>query len=490
MKKSTAFLSLVILISPLWSQSRDTQTKNEADENAPVIEILIRDSLEYERPARLKEEDYNSGRQFKFSPGLEIITDVEYVKVFIRDSEVGRTPFESSRVASGYLRVRLEKPGYEDCFFWVNVYPDKRTTVMVTYKSQSARPSYKTEPNAPRVSRELYKDINPDDPFYYRNLYFLTEDDLGEIESILVSRADQSLVALNPSPYPAGVIFEWDGEDASGNEMPDGEYSLQFRPVSQMDFRIDRNYSRRPLSYFSGFSGLTLVPTATTLFAGGFQFGSIFAVDRIHEEDSHSYNLPFSFFFRLSPLSRWEASAEVATSFINEYKRPSLRINMSHKVSLLKDSPFRVALGLRGSYKSAISDFEKIQGGALIRDPAGLSLFVPLQFRYSLWEFYASPEFLYSLHPLGSDHEKGEFEMSPVLRWGVSYGTGLFSAALSTSLFLPSNQRGESILQGALEGSYYFPDSPMYMGLFGIIQSNFENRARASSFGLNLGFLI
>ena len=342
----------------------------------------------------------------------------------------------------------------------------------------------------PLQSRQLYEEINPEDPSYYQHLYFMTESDLNDVDSIVISRAGQSLVSLQPLAYPTGIIFQWNGLDATGDSMPDGDYNLQFKPVQQFDFKLNRNYSRRPLSYFSGFSGLTLVPAAVNLFPGAFQFGSIFAVDRVWEDDSHSYNLPFSFYFRLSPVRRWEAAAEIETAFINEYTRPSIRINTSHKVFLLDDSLIKLSVGLRGSYKSAISDFEEIQGGTLIRDPGGLSLFVPLQFRHQLWDFYLSPEILYSVRELGTVSDDDSSDTTAVLRWGVSYGTELFSASLSSSLYLPSFGGSDPILQGAIEGSYYFPDSPMYMSLFGIYQRGFNDDDRSNSFGINLGFLI
>ncbi len=485
MKRLLAFLFLIFFINPLWAQEAG------ADEGSgPSISIEIRGPLEYSRPARLQEEDADKNRTFRFKPGLEIITDVEYVKVLIRDEEKGRTPYESSSVPSGYLRITLEKPGYEELSFWVNVHPDKRTTVTIGYNDKSSRPSHTMESGIPLKSRQLYGEINPDDPSYYQQLYFMTEEDLDEVESILISRAGQSLVSLKPLTSPGGIVFQWDGKDAAGDEMPEGDYSLQFRGRGQHDFRINRNYSRRPLSYYSGFSGLALVPAAANLFPGAFQFGTSFAIDRVYEDDSHSYNLPFSFYFRLSPVKRWEAAAEVETSFINEYTRPSLRINSSHKFSLLTDTSVRLSLGLRGSYKSAISDFNELQGGTLIRDPGGFSFFIPLQLRHRLWDLYFSPEFLYSVRTLGTVSGDDEYDMTAVLRWGLSYGTEQFSAGLSSSLYLPSFREAQPVIQGALEVSYYFPESPMYMSLFGIYQKVFDDEDRSNSFGFNLGFLI
>ena len=82
---------MIIFIAPLWSQDTDTE-----DKNSPDIDIQIRDSLEYERPARLKEEDYDKGRTFRFEPGLEIITDVEYVKVYIRMMKRDEHPLKAA----------------------------------------------------------------------------------------------------------------------------------------------------------------------------------------------------------------------------------------------------------------------------------------------------------------------------------------------------------------------------------------------------------
>ncbi|MBF9017672.1 MULTISPECIES: PEGA domain-containing protein [unclassified Oceanispirochaeta] len=480
------FLTTLFLVSAESLYAQENKT--------PVVDIQLRKKLDYERPPRLQEEDIREGKSFQFVSGLEIITDIEYVKIYIFDVENGRTPFESNDITNGYIRVKLEKPGYRDFSFWVNVKEDYRTTAHVYYEekprsSVSGTPVDNTIPE--RDSHPLYLSFNPGDPAYYRQIFLLnSEDSDSHYTAILKSKESEKIFSLVPEGTRYPFIFTWDGKDVLGEKQKDGIYSLQMNPGQTYKVELNRMYSRKAANYFTGTAGLVLVPTAQILFPGGFQFGSSFSIDRNPDGGtSGGYSLPFSFFLRFSPLKRWESSFEAEVAFINESGEPSLRLNSSQKAYIYGNDLFQLSLGLRGSYKGAINDLKQNVQNSLIRDPSGFSFFIPMQFELSNWDFMISPEFLYTLNSQASADISDSFDILGVMRWGVSYSNAIFGAAFSSALYLPSYNGNKMVMQVGVEGSFYIPGTPMYINLFAVDQTVKEGRERYS-IGLNLGFLF
>lgn len=475
---------LFISVSSIYSQQ----------EEAPAISIQLRKDLNYERPPRLEEEDIKTGKAFKFDSGLEIITDIEYVKVYIFDIETGRTPFESNDVANGYIRVKLEKPGYKDFSFWVNVKENYRTTVHIYYEDKPASP-VSVDPVlnsiAERDSHPMYLSFNPGDPKYYRQLFMMnSEDSESHFSAYIKNEKTELSYSLVPEESEYPFLFSWNGKNSLDEKQKDGLYSLQMNPGQRYEVEINRFYSRKPANYYMGTAGLLLVPTAQLLFPGGFQFGSIFSVERNKGAlNSGDYSLPFSFFFRFSPLERWEAAFETEVSFINESGEPSLRLNSSQKVFIYGNELFLLSLGLRGSYKGAINDLKQNVQNSLIRDPSGFSFFIPMQFDVKNWDFMISPEFMYTLSSPATIEASNSFDIIGVLKWGVSYSNDLFGAAFSSALHFPSYKGNKMIMQVGVEGSFYIPDTPMYIGL-SILDQRIDEGREAYALALNLGFLF
>jgi PEGA domain len=489
----TSFRSAcIILISTMLLIS--TATIFSQENETPAIAIQLRKNLDYERPPRLEEEDIKNGDSFQFVSGLEIITDIEYVKVYLFDVETGRTPFENNEVANGYIRVKLEKSGYRDFSFWVNVKEDYRTTVHVYYEDKptaavSTTPAVNQLPE--RDSQPMYLSFNPGDPAYYRQLFIMnSKDSESHYSAILKNEKTEKIYSLVPESSQHPFVFSWNGKNALDEKQDDGAYSLQMNPGEKYKVEINRLYSRKATNYYSGTAGLLLVPTAQILFPGGFQFGSVFSIERNKGNlNSGDYSLPFSFFFRFSPLKRWEASFETEVAFINESGEPSLRLNSSHKAFIYGNDLFMLSLGLRGSYKGAINDLKQNVQNSLIRDPSGFSFFIPMQFDVKNWDFMFSPEFMYSLSSTASADVTNSFDITAALKWGVSYSNDLFGAAFSSALYLPSYNGNKMIMQVGVEGSFYIPATPMYVDIFAMDQ-RIDEGLEAFAIGMNLGFLF
>lgn len=460
----------------------------------PQIVIESSKKLDYERPARLEEEDSLNGTVFEFTKGLEIVSDIEYVKVYIFDLDSGRTPYENNTLANGYTRIRLEKPGYEDVTFWVNIKTDYRTTVTVRYKSSSAAATAVSQPEVTvQKTAQIYKAINPGDPIYYRQLVTLSAEDSSEhISADIKDGSYNYITSLLPESSRDPFVFTWDGENKLEEKQETGIYKLQMVPKSEYEIELTKAYSRKPASYWSGSAGFLLSPTAQLLFPGGFQFGSTFTFEKIWNTTTNG--LPFSFFIRFSPLKRWEAAFESEIAFINESKTPSLRLNSSQKVQIVSNEVFQLALGIKGSYTASINDLKDPLQTTLIRDPGGISFFVPIQFDLNNWDFVAAPELMYTFDALPATGSNGTYDLLSVVRWGVGYSEDYLGASLSAALFIPMSPKENVVTQVGVEGYLYIPNSPMYIGAFFLAQS-VENQDEDENLGgygagVNLGFLF
>ncbi|QEN07494.1 PEGA domain-containing protein [Oceanispirochaeta crateris] len=485
MKKTVNFLLLMLFLPTiLFSQSKAQ----------PVVQIQMRKILEYERPARLIEEDKKNSESFQFVSGLEIVTDVEYMRVFLFDDEVGRTPYENNRVQNGSLRIKLKKTGYEDLTLWVTVRENYRTTVTVSYIQSAESESLSVRNGNDDRSKQLFKIINPEDPGYYRQLYYMNPFDfLNHKLAVMAYEDSKEIMILNPDLSVAeGAQFSWDGLDGKDQPVLDGEYLLKLTSDDERNsfsVGIDREYSRRSSNYFSGFTGLALVPFARTLFQGDFQFGSTISLDKEEIGDS-LYNLPFSFFIRTSPLKRWEAAFEAETAFVTEDNQPYLTLNSSQKVYIYGSYPFQVSLGMRGTYRSRINNLSDSVSSSFIKNPSGGSFYIPFQYRKQNWDFFVSPEIMFTLKSISDDVSQNENDILTVLRWGISYTPDLlFSVGISSALYLPSINGSKPVMQAGLEGTYYIKNTPMYLNIYSIMQKVNEGD-RGRSMGLNLGFLL
>jgi len=80
----------------------------------------------------MEEEDYSRESVFEFQPGLEIITDLDDIKILLSGEEVGRTPWEQNNLEPGLYRVQLILKDFELSDFTVTVHNDRRTVIILT----------------------------------------------------------------------------------------------------------------------------------------------------------------------------------------------------------------------------------------------------------------------------------------------------------------------------------------------------------------------
>ncbi len=474
---------LIVLLSAfrLFSQS-----------GYPKIDIKIQTQEEYSRLPRLEEEDLYNKAKAVFSQGLEIVCDIEGVRVFISDSERGTTPYENNDIPIGHYRIKLAKSGREDLVFWVNINKGKRTTVSIQYVPAETEHS-ESKPDLIIRNGTAYKWLNPSDPLYYRRILFskqLFTDDRTDL--ILTDSENTPLITLSPEKESDNnFIYYWSGQDIDGNPVNDGLYALysvsDFAQNSR--FYTDQRFSRKAANYFSGFSGLCLVPSAQPIFQNSFQFGSFISKEMNLTDSDQPSNLPFSFFLRFSPVSRWESAFEGEVSIHPDNSIPLIKLNTSQKVLITGNGPFLFSLNGRFSYRADINDFEELVYNNIIRDPAGASLAFPVQFKVNLWDFYIAPEAIYSFKPVLPDMGKEKQDFMGTARWGVSYTDRYFQAGFSSALHSGSVRGTPIVMQSALECTLFLPRSPLYLNGYLVYQEIREGEEN-TAIGLGLGFLL
>ncbi len=430
----------------------------------PRVITDIRDELSYERPPPLEEEDLKRGEIFRFQTGLEIVSNVEALKVSIFDLEVGRTPYENNGLANGQIRIKLEKPGYSDFSFWARQQEDHRTTVQVYYDSL---PPGEDKPYEIKPSRALYSHINPYDPLYYRSLLFETFEDYSEGD-IGIYLGVTGVAKPRERENLQGYSYSWDGSEEGGGALKVGEYQLKTGGDKVYPFTLDTHFTRRAASYFSGISGLALVPSARPLFQGDIHIATTF--------NWEGQNLPLFLFLRLSPLPGWEVAVEGKAAFAGPSEESHLGFNSSQKFLFFRGETLYIAAALRGSLGGGTKALPGPRREILFADPEGISLFLPIEWAWGGWILLLSPEFLYLSSP---DYQvyKG------ALRGGAGYTGDWGFAAFSTAFISPRD-----IYQLALEGGLYLPGSPLYVK--GQYTRQWGAYGRKSALGLTLGFLL
>ena len=125
----------------------------------------------------------------------------------------------------------------------------------------------------------------------------------------------------------------------------------------------------------------------------------------------------------------------------------------------------------------------------MIRDPAGVSLAFPVQFKVNLWDFYIAPEAIYSFKPVLSVQGEETHDFMGAARWGVSYTDRYFQAGFSSVLHSGSVRGTPIVMQSALECTIFLPQSPLYLNGY-LVYQEIRDGDENMALGLGLGFLL
>jgi hypothetical protein len=100
--------------------------------NIPAnMDLAVSDRYDYLRPETLSLSDKTNGKIFIWKPGIEILTDIDSVRIYLNGDRSGTIPWEGDDLNPGIYRFSLEKTGYKTEDFMLLLEPDTRVTLFV-----------------------------------------------------------------------------------------------------------------------------------------------------------------------------------------------------------------------------------------------------------------------------------------------------------------------------------------------------------------------
>jgi hypothetical protein len=273
--------------------------------------------------------------------GLEVDTDPDSAEVWIDGELKGLSPYMMDDITKGWHKILLRKSGYYEATAWVDVETDymlyqSTLTQIKGFLQISATPEQSTiSINGQRFSPGLiqlpigtytvsvrafgYTDyqaaaiisenaittlsvalpaapfaitsfslpktsFNPGNPGLLGMLegsFSVTGPGVGELR-VLDQAGNEVYSRLLPVFTTWNQPFTWNVRDSSGNELPDGSYTLSVAArgsesdtdiTREAQIRVDHTLKVAARSVWSGSSGLLYAPVSEVLPAGDFQFG-------------------------------------------------------------------------------------------------------------------------------------------------------------------------------------------------------------------------
>ena len=362
-------------------------------DSAKAISIDKYESWNYIRHTRMEEEDYLRQSTFEFQPGLEIITDVDNVKILLSGEEVGRTPWEQNNLEPGQYRVRLMLRGFELNEFAVTVHNDLRTVVTVEIGELRGTLVLKDMPNGAEVeidgvlhvgneisikegkhrlritafgweSSETAIEVSPGERVEWRyngiqKAFELEElrvvpkslppgDQRGFRISWLASSKGRVVFSiLNPgneliTEIPVTVsatrnFVNWLPIGRGGSALIDGTYNIfaigtgndNARDSSMASLIIDSRFQREPRLMLNTLPGLLYAPGSSMLPPGVWQIATRAGVNIGNGDSYPSSGFPVTVGFRISPDSRWELGTNFGIGVRNPFDTTSIYSSLS-----------------------------------------------------------------------------------------------------------------------------------------------------------------
>ena len=181
-----------------------------------------------------------------------------------------------SELQIGTYSLRVRKFGYEDWFESVRIFEKSTTKIAVSLKEADF------EITSLEVSRKVFNPANPGKLGTTKLTFEVTSWGNG---TFIVSDAADREVYTHPIPRFTtwDQSIEWDGRDANGGKLPDGEYTLTVSAKGEKEpetlsrslgVRIDSSAVISFRSVMSGTSGTIFCPLPATLPQGSFQINS------------------------------------------------------------------------------------------------------------------------------------------------------------------------------------------------------------------------
>lgn len=475
-----------------------------------VIQINEYKSWNYTRHPRMEEEDYRRQRLFEYQPGLEIITDVDGVRILLSDEEVGRTPWEQSNQEPGLYQVRLILRSFELGAFPVTVYSDRRTVATIAIGEPEGTLILRDMPSGAEIeidgvpytgneislragkrrlritafgweTNEAVIEISPGRRVEWHYSGARKTFEFGEfkivpkslppndwrgfrINWIASSSGQVKLKILGPGneliteiplriSTPQGSI-NWRPMKEDGNALADGRYRIAASGIgrngssgiSTTSLIIDSRFRREARLMQNTLPGLLYAPGTSMLPPGVWQTATGIAASIGNPAASSEF--PVTAGFRISPASRWEISARFGVRVRNAFDAASIHTSLSGSWRINpKPGPLETNLALLFSHDGLTSGFGRIPQTNSSMILPGFHLLTPMEISFAHWNLILSPTI--SLTFVGPDNEN--WRLASPVRTVQSLSLGAYHESEQFMVGLSTAFRGPDLPGGFLD---------------------------------------
>lgn len=288
-----------------------------------------------------------------------------------------------------------------------------------------------------------------DSPSQKKITIFIYAEASGEGQLLIRRTSDNTIIRIIDLVFEKRkTYYDWDLNDFG--KADEGIYSIQvsgtdFLNSAELESSISVQEGNQSVwrNNFTGFSGFLFSPTAETLPKGISQIQtsicSVFTVGSIN-----NFFVPAIFSMRTSPIGGLELAFGGGLYTSHLQNETSFDFFLSGKYRFIdceKSTGFSAAAGISLNYNGKTSAFGKIPSYDPFAGLSGLSLILPLQFRFEKIAFHLTPEFKISPSFPGISSEgfsSGSINLWNYFRAAVSVDLGFFSTALSVAIQSPS----------------------------------------------------
>ncbi len=392
----------------------------------------------------------------------------------------------------GTHRVTARRFGYQDFSADVLVQADRTTELAVPLSPAVFAARDFT------VSR---KRLNPDNPGLTGRSdldFSVTAPGRGRI---ILYAADGTPVRTHVFPDFStwAQSFRWDGRDDAGRPLPDGPYRALLSVESRdgkiqgsmaAEVVLDRSLLIRYRSIHHGQPGLMYAPLTSSLPAGSFQLGTLFAGEADRPgggEWERRYAAQLGAVVGLA--AGLELTPVLSLEPLADPGEPRLDASLGLKYALRKDDggPFSLSATLGGHVSSSPAY------AGLSRFP-GLTAGAVLGLRFGSLGFAAAPELLVSPYRIGDNGGAGRepgLDAAVLSRFGLYLETGPLLAGFSTVLAARTGSGPPRLLypiHTGFEVHGLLPDSLLFLSAF-LSWEYSPDRIRRLFLGTGLGIV-
>lgn len=483
------------------------------------IQIDEYESWNYIRHPRMEKEDYLRQSVFAFQPGLEIITDLDDVKILLSGEEVGRTPWEQNNLESGQYQVRLIFRGFELNEFSVTVHNDRRTVVTaeigkgtlilkdmpsgavveidgklysgneISLKAGKKRLritafGWETSESAieiPPGGRVEWRYDGMQEAFKLEELKVVPKSlpsndrrgfriswsasSSGRVVFKILSPDNELITEIPVTISSTRNSIYWLPIRKNGSALTDGTYRIvaididknNAKDISRASLMIDSRFQREARLMLNTLPGLLYAPGSSMLSPGVWQIAMGAGADIDIGDSNLSSVFPVTVGFRISPSRRWEISAKFDVRVRNSFDTTSVYSSLSGSWRINSTTgPFKINLALLLSHDGFVSEFNRIPQKNFTMILPGLHFITPMELSFDSWHLILSP--IISLTFIGSDNEN--WRLAGPVRSVQSIGLGVYHESEKYLVGISTALRGPDFPQG-------FVDLTLWSGLEG-----------------------